>query len=260
MKTLTKSEKEIVDLIVVSNNKQFSNLIIDVIRNCKIVCDKVRKRITIHYSTEGFTPTREEMMEIEKSSQILLRRIFQSVHVVEKLINEGYISLYNNQSEREITVLGDERIQNLGILQHIEDEHIRNLFLSFCDQTLIVYSDLKEYIRNGYRTKHEYREIWQLRLSWTGIIIAFTTAIISILLSLNNSHERNIEKTLTIIQEQEKIENIKIDSLLYDFKDFININLENNKLSNDYYNSSLMELRAIHQVNNKILKTQIVNR
>lgn len=192
MRTFTKAEKEVISLINSSNNKKFSSLIMDVISNCKIVLDRDRNEITLHHKTKAFAPTSSELGEISINSQKMFLRIHHATSVTEILIREGYISLYLNQSDEVRTILGDNNIPDTGLIQNVEDNNTRDLFLRYCNQTLIVYPDLKTFISDGFKTKKELREIWTFRASWIGISVALITSIFSIILGLNKSQEKKL--------------------------------------------------------------------
>ncbi len=216
MKTFSTIDKNIINEINRFNGKKFSDLFSKEIKDCKVVLKKEEDKISIHYKTKEFTPTNEELVKIEKISNELFKKIVLTIQVSEILINKGLISLYSKEEHPNVVTLGDEKIPDLGIIQNIEDAHVRDLFLRFCDQILIISSDLNSFIKKGFRTDSEHRELWQYRLSWAGISIALVTSMLGIFMNLNPNYDQILDKQSEIISEIELINKspeIKIEQL-----------------------------------------------
>lgn len=245
MKTFNKFEKNIIREISALNGNKFSDLFRTEIKDCKVVLKKEEDKVSIHYKTKAFTPTQEELKTIEKTSNELFKKIVLTVQASETLINKGLISLYSKEEQPKVLTLGESEISDLGLIQNIEDAHIRDVFLRLSNQILIVSPDLNSFIKKGFRTVSEYRELWQYRLSWFGISIALITSMIGIFMNLNPNYEIIVDKQSEIISEIKLInqgQKIKIEQL----ENLINSFNKKDSL-NEQTNNQIIDLKKAMQ-------------
>lgn len=227
MRTFNDKEKEILQLIDKSNGLSFQSLIASKIIDCKLIINHETKQVRVRYKTINFSPSTEELERIREISDALFERIYLSVMLITLFIKEGYISLFRIQGQEPRIILGDYKIPEEGIINEIGDENIRNLLLEYTNKTLLVTSEFNEFVKNGFRTRDEKRQIKSLHLAWIGILTAIISSFISILLIIYSTFYMK-EKEIIKFNQDFNNSITKIDSIIVE----LNVISSNIKESN----------------------------
>ena len=249
MRTFNENEKEVLEILNKSNGLKFQSLFVSKVLDKKIIIDYKANSVKVRYKTKNFTPSKEELKLIRNQSNELHSRIYLAVTLVKYFEKEGLISLFQNQNREDKIKIGDSKIDDHGLLNEIEDKTIKALLLDYVDKILIITTEFNEFVKNGYISKDEIRQLKSIKLAWIGIAIAVFASLISAFFSLLTVFDKDTEnfnkdfnnrvlnqdtlfKKIDNVTNSNYILNQKLDSLLIKEKETI----LKKKISNKYRN------------------------
>ncbi|HCT30229.1 MAG TPA: hypothetical protein DIW31_05740 [Bacteroidales bacterium] len=225
MRHFETKEKEILKILDSLNGSKFENLLLDKIRDNKLIIDLGQRKAHIRYKTKAFHPDKEEKRDISIQANELHERIYLAVTLVNYFEKQGFIGLFINQYLSSTVEIGNKELDNSGLLTPIIDENINELLVNYTGKVLIITSEFHEFVKNNFIFKEEIRHNQIIKLTWAGIITAISVGIISIgasIWSISNSEVENFHNDFKKYYEQHEILLKKLDSINNSLK----VNLE----------------------------------